>query len=305
MTEPKCPIRSPALRVRALIVFEVIRATMVLAIMGWWGWLLVEQAERIAELTNSPVAHETRTMIAWEAVSVFGLVVISTLLSLGFYMRDLRRSRALQAFFAAMAHELRTPLASIRLQAESIASKLKSKSPYVCRLIADTSRLEAQVERGLELARAESGKPLAVSPISLDESWKRALALFPAENLKQLKITKTPLANALGDAHVVQVIFRNLIENALGHSGKKSVAIFVHTVVKDGQTVFIFRDNGKGFQGDSRRLGKLFFKAQNSKGTGIGLYLVRSLMRAQGGSAKFDGIKGFSATLSFRSADHA
>lgn len=292
MPDKKCPIHNPLNRTRALIAFEILRATVILAIMGWWGWLLVHQAD-----------EKTRNMVFWEAVCVFALVGISTGFSLWFYVRDLRRSRGLQSFFAAMAHELRTPLASIRLQAEGLAAKMKSASPYITRLISDTSRLEAQVERGLELARAESGKALTLSAISLDEAWERALSLFTKDERKRLTIMRSPLKSVWADAHAVQVIFRNLIENALIHSEKDTVTVTVHTATDGERVTLLFKDNGKGAKSD--RLGKLFHKGPRSKGTGIGLYLIRALMRQQGGSAAFSGTKGFTASLQFKGADHA
>lgn len=291
MPEPRCPIHNPVNRVRLLIAFEVLRAVMILAIMGWWCWLLIQGA-----------GPEKRSMLVWESVSLFVLVMVSTGFSLWFYVRDLKRSRALQSFFAAMAHELRTPLASIRLQAESLAAKVKA-SPYINRLIADTSRLEAQVERGLELARAETDKALSLFPLSLEEAWQRALALFTKAEQKQLKITLAPLASVMADPMALQVIFRNLIENALTHSGKKTPAIFLHTVEKEGMVTLIYKDNGRGAKG--QKLGQLFQKGRASKGTGIGLYLIRSLMKRQGGSAAFSGHSGFTATLRFKGAPDA
>lgn len=294
MSEPRCPIHNPVNRTRALIAFEIIRAVLVLAIVGWWGWLLVASGD-----------EQTRHMLFWEAVTLCALIGISTALSLWFYVRDLRRSRSLQSFFAAMAHELRTPLSSIRLQAESLKAKTKSPSPYIGRLIEDTSRLEAQVERGLELARAESGRATALSPLSLADSWRQALSLFADTDRTRLRITREPDASVMADAQALQTIFRNLIENTLLHSGKKNPSITLETASGNGLVILTFRDNGGGTSDKQPQLGTLFAKGTKSKGTGLGLYLIRSLMRLQGGNARFDGRKGFTATLVFKEARDA
>ena len=237
-------------------------------------------------------------MIYGEATAMIVLVSLSTFLSLWFYLHDVRRTRELKSFFAAMAHELRTPLTSIRLGIEALSQKVKS--PLTTRLIADTSRLEAQIERGLELARVESGKMLPLTTVDLGESWKRALTLFSLAERKRLKITKGRFSTALGEEQCIQVILRNLIENALAHAGKKTVSIFIHAEAKEDEVILLFSDNGIGFDGDRKKLGQLFYKGEKSKGTGLGLHLIQSLMKAQGGRATFKGDDGFATTLKFR-----
>lgn len=294
----KCPIHNPERRVQLLVAFEILRAILVLAIIGWWGWLLIDKTYQIANLQGTIDAHAVKRMIFWEAITLFLLVLLSTVFSLWYYLRDIRRTRELKSFFAAMAHELRTPLTSIRLQAESLATKIKS--PITSRLIADTARLEAQVERGLELARVESGKALHLTDVDLKESWRRALALFSTSEQKRLKLTVGKFVKIRAEEQCVQVIFRNLIENTLRHAGTKVVGVFIHAEVEDDVVKFIFRDNGTGFKGDAQKLGQLFYKGALSNGTGLGLYLIRMLMKAQGGGARFHTNDGFGVTLEFR-----
>lgn len=294
----KCPINNPERRVQLLVVFEILRAVLVLGIVGWWGWLLIDKTEQIANLQGSVDAYAVKRMIFWESVTLFLLVLLSTVFSLWYYLRDIRRTRELKSFFAAMAHELRTPLTSIRLQAESLATKIKS--PITSRLIADTTRLEAQVERGLELARVESGKALHLTDVDLKESWRRALALFTTSEQKRLKMTIGKFAIVRAEEQCVQVILRNLIENTLRHAGSKIVNIFIHAEAENEYIRFTFRDDGSGFKGDTKKLGQLFYKGALSKGTGLGLYLIKMLMKAQGGSARFHANDGFAVTMLFR-----
>lgn len=294
----KCPIHNPQRRVQLLVAFEVLRAILILAIIGWWGILLVDKTNQIAYLQGTIDAQSVKRMIFWEAITLFLLVFISTVFSLWYYLRDIRRTKELKGFFAAMAHELRTPLTSIRLQAESLATKIKS--PITSRLIADTTRLEAQVERGLELSRLESGKALHLTNVDLRESWRRALALFSGAEQKRLKLTIGKFANVRAEEQCLQVILRNLIENTLRHAGTKIVSVFIHAEVSDDTVKFIFRDNGSGFKGDTRKLGQLFYKGARSQGTGLGLYLIKMLMKAQGGTARFHTNDGFGVTLEFR-----
>ena len=102
----------------------------------------------------------TQHMLHWESTTFFVLAVVSSAFLFWLYWLDMRRARSIQAFFASVTHELRTPLTSIRLQAESIAEQCdESQRQLVARLLEDTTRLEGQVERTLELARLEARRP--------------------------------------------------------------------------------------------------------------------------------------------------
>jgi signal transduction histidine kinase len=204
-------------------------------------------------------------------------------------VRDIRRNRALQGFYAAMAHELRTPLASIRLQAEGLSTQ--GESPYLSRLFEDTSRLEAQMERGLELARSESGKSLTLTKVDLAEIWQR---IPPVEGLS---VQGEVRGEVLADAHAVQVIFRNILENAATHGGANT--LMVSSEVAEESVAITFSDNGSGSAEPIKKLSRLFYKGKNSKGTGVGLYLLKSLMKQMNGRAEFASGQGFTVRLVF------
>ena len=113
-------------------------------------------------------------MLQWE--SGFFLVLLLTLSAalFWFYWRDMQRARGTQAFFAALTHELRTPLTSVRLQSEAIAAGEPTQE-LIERLLADTHRLESQIDKTLELARIEGGGALAEQAIRLDPWLDRVL----------------------------------------------------------------------------------------------------------------------------------
>ncbi len=216
-------------------------------------------------------------------------MTLSALISFWLCVRDIRRNRALQGFYAAMAHELRTPMASIRLQAEGLS--MQGESPYIERMLEDTSRLESQMERGLELARSESGKKLTLTVVNLAEIWQRIG--HPAALNMQGEIH----GKVLADPHAVQVIYRNIVENAVAHGNATTMKI--ETVVSEESVAVTFQDNGDGSAEPLKKLGRLFYKSAESKGTGVGLYLIKSLMKQMGGKAYFASGEGFSVRLVF------
>jgi signal transduction histidine kinase len=300
---PFCPIKNPVFRTRALILFEAVRLVLILAIIAWWGWLLVDKTRYIISLESELMLRDSSylperensvvlRMVYAEAATLIFLVLVSSLISFWLCVRDIRRNRALQLFFAASAHELRTSLASIRLQAEGVALT-QGDSPYLQRLCTDTMRLEAQMERGLELARHESGKPLAIRPISLNDSLERSVMLFPASLWEHLVISRQLDEDyqVLADNYALQIIFRNIIENAVTHGKASVLSITAIRSPEKPLLTLIFQDNGNQGTAENglsnKMLGTMFRKGKSSSGTGLGLYLIRSLMKQQGGKAEF------------------
>ena len=185
---------------RWLVTGASIWLLVLLALMGWWGWVVHQQSQKIVELQrvaglNDTVAeerwHATQRMLVWEGGTLLLLLTGLSIALVWLYLRDQRRTNSLRAFFASVTHELRTPLTSIRLQAESLADA-GNASPLVERLLEDTSRLEAQVEKTLELARLEGGGRLDLQPSpimpgcsarSRRRPWTVAMAveLWPAD----------------------------------------------------------------------------------------------------------------------------
>ncbi|RYG79595.1 ATP-binding protein, partial [bacterium] len=105
-----------------------------------------------------------------------------------------------------------------------------------------------------------------------------------------------------GDTAAVQLILRNLVENSVRHGEVARVRIQVQARRADGGTIEVaYRDDGRGYAGDTTALGRLFERGATSKGTGMGLYLVRVLMDRMGGSVAFGRAPqgGFEALLRF------
>jgi signal transduction histidine kinase len=203
-----------------------------------------------------------------------------------------------------MTHELRTPLTSIRLQAESIADGLQESSDQkdlVQRLLEDTQRLELQVERVLELARVEGGGPIFTQSIQIRPWLERVIRDWRSHQFKDVEVELNVRdVQISADQVAMQVILKNLLENSIRHSQQENVKINIQTDVSAEGVYLSFRDNGRGFHGNRKDLGKLFEKGENSSGAGVGLYLVQVLMRRMGGFARFSPVSsGFEVSLFF------
>ncbi|MGC4029470.1 MAG: HAMP domain-containing sensor histidine kinase [Steroidobacteraceae bacterium] len=303
----------PVRQSRRVAILAGVWLIIILVLGGWWATIVLRQSERIAELSLAvgiPQAEalseleRTQRMLQWE--SSFFLVLLMTLSGALFwyYRRDMRRARGTQAFFAALTHELRTPLTSVRLQSEAIAAGEPTQE-LIDRLLADTHRLESQIDKTLELARIEGGGTLAVQAIRFDPWLERTLRGIVASEGDEARLDVTlgaELPTVRGDTAALQLILRNLVENTLRHGNRVPAHITV-SAQRAGKGIELrYRDDGQGYDGDPAQLGRLFQRGIASRGTGVGLYLVRVLMDRMGGNVDFANAAGggFEATLRFQ-----
>lgn len=307
--------RQQARQSRLVAALAGIWLLLILLLGGWWATIVIRQARRVAELSIAiggseaqalQQLQETQRMLFWESSTFLLLLLTLSAALFWFYWRDMRRARGTQAFFAALTHELRTPLTSVRLQTEAIAEGEPSPE-LVERLLADTHRLESQIDKTLELARLEGGGSLAEQAIRLDPWLPRVLGTIVGTEGDDARLETTvepDLPPIAGDTAAVQMILRNLVENSVRHGDVAHVAIEVQAR-RNGDGVEVrYADNGRGFDGDPERLGRLFLRGDPSRGTGMGLYLVRVLMDRMGGRVTFGKAQGggFEARLSFKAS---
>lgn len=229
-------------------------------------------------------------MIRWEGLFFFLLLVLLGGSLFIMYFRDMRKSKGLQVFFSSLSHELKTPLASMRLQAEVIKDLIEDESHsheqlsnLTARLIEDTHKLESEFEKTLQLSRIEQGGPLTLSSISLERYLKHHKQKLKT---KSLELHLAPDADeVLADELALNVIFRNLFENTLRHN-TETERITITTLRRGDVVELLYDDHGKGFMGDPRKLGNLFYKFNSTKGSGLGLYLIKNLMEKMQGELR-------------------
>ena len=302
----------PVRQSRRIAILAGAWLTVILVLGGWWASVMLQQSRSIATLREEvgvPRAEalagleSTERMLLWEGGTFLVLLITLSGMLFWYYRRDMRRARGTQAFFAALTHELRTPLTSVRLQTEAIAAGEPTQE-LIERLLVDTHRLESQIDKTLELARIEGGGQLADQAIRLDQWLERALGGIVAtagDNILLDVSIEPDLPPVRGDTAALQLILRNLVENALRHGDREPMRIDVHAGRgRQGVEVRV-RDHGAGYAGDPAQLGHLFHRGDASRGTGVGLYLVRVLMERMHGSVAFanaDG-GGFAVTLAF------
>ncbi|MEO6079466.1 MAG: HAMP domain-containing sensor histidine kinase [Steroidobacteraceae bacterium] len=304
----------PVRQSRRVAILAGVWLTVILALGAWWAYFVLRQSETIAHLSQyAPVAAQAEAledaaraqhMLHWESPAFLVLLLTLSVALFWYYRRDMQRARGTQAFFAALTHELRTPLTSVRLQTEAIAAGEPTQE-LIDRLLSDTHRLESQIDKTLELARLEGGGSLAEQAIRLDAWLERVLQGIAAQEGEGAELRITVDANlppVHGDTAALQLILRNLLENSLRHGDRERVHVDVQASATGSGVTLHYRDDGRGFEGDPSKLGRLFLRGGSSRGTGVGLYLVRVLMDRMGGDVQFAHAEGggFAATLRFQ-----
>lgn len=270
---------------------------LVLALGVWWLYLLTVFARMMG-----PGQVGVLNMVKWEGTTFLVLIMAGATGLSVLYWRDLKKTRALQALFASLTHELKTPLASMRLQAEVIRDLIADETHdhaqltnLATRLIQDGVKLEHELDKGLQLSRVEQDGALTLTPVDLSRFIKKLAAKHG--------VTVDVVGDAVveADEMALTMVFRNLFENTLRHNPQyQRITVTMRSIETD--LVCVYDDGGKAFAGDRQKLGALFYKHDSLKGTGIGLYLVHQLMRAQKGRLTFSPDGPLTFTLTFQRA---
>jgi signal transduction histidine kinase len=263
---------------------------MLLGLGSWWLYLVFKLHTTLSELNLPQLGSPSRflNMMKWEGSFFFIFLILLGASLLYMYFRDMRKTKALQSFFSSLTHELKTPLASMRLQVEVIKDLIEDEthsheqlSSLAGRLVQDTTKLESELDKSLQLSRIEEDGNLTLVPISLERYLKRHQQKISSEIILDLEVTEEAKA-ILADELALNVIFRNLFENTRRHN-PESKKVFISASRNGSLVELIYNDSGKKFPGNYLRLGELFYKFNSTKGTGVGLYLIKNLMRKMNG----------------------
>jgi len=229
-------------------------------------------------------------------VVFFLLIITGIILNTIFLVREIRRNEQHDAFLNAVTHELKTPIASIRLYLETLRTRdvdETRKQQFYDVMLADSDRLLGTVEQVLQASRArDKGQPTNRAEVDLGEWLAETIGIVRTRyNLEDATIRFAPPADKIsvfGDRADLQTVFSNLLDNAIKYSMEEPrVSVKLKT---SGRTAEVYiKDNGKGLErAELKRIFKRFYRVPNdspsaAKGTGLGLSIVRSLIEKHGG----------------------
>jgi signal transduction histidine kinase len=209
-------------------------------------------------------------------------------------------------FLALVSHQFKTPLASLQLSLETMS--LRSLAPeqsraLIERMLADLARMETMVSQILDSVRLSRGRvSLKREPVLLAAVVARVVAHFQERAARDHIRIETELADGLtvlADPLAVDVVVRNLIENALAAVAPVGGGRVVVSARRAGTEIQLaVRDSGIGFRpADEARLFEKFSRLNPGAGSGyygsgLGLFIVKRLMQLLGGrvSAHSEGV---------------
>jgi signal transduction histidine kinase len=230
----------------------------------------------------------------------FGLIITGLILNTIFLLREIRRNEQHDAFLNAVTHELKTPIASIKLYLETLRSReldpQKQKEFYDI-MLSDTNRLMGTVDQVLQASRTKekhrSMNPSEFELVGLIEETVETVRTRNNLGEGAIRITEpSETIKIVGDRTELQTAFTNLLENAVRYSdGDPKISIRVKNTTPNRAEVFI-RDSGIGIApGDLKRVFKRFYRVPNpttqaKKGTGLGLSIVKAIVEKHGGKIR-------------------
>jgi len=244
-------------------------------------------------------------------------IIAGVVLNTIFLVREIRRNEQHDSFINAVTHELKTPIASIRLYLQTLQKRdvqEEQRHEFYRSMLQDTDRLMNTVEQVLKAGAAAQKKargrrlPLEFNVLVREcMETARTRHHLDANALEYREfLNNDNSASMIGDPEELRTAVSNLLDNAVKYS-PDGINISVELEVTDDERLVLrVRDHGVGIaQHELKRIFKRFYRVtQRSlsqvKGTGLGLFIVRSVARKHKGKvyAESDGVgKGTTVTL--------
>ncbi|MBZ0198283.1 MAG: HAMP domain-containing histidine kinase [Ignavibacteriaceae bacterium] len=283
----------------AHITIFVIAQLFWLCLLGLWIYWYVSNY-----IIFEKVGDQLSPQILYDGKNVFALVggivlLVAISFSMSFIFRQLnvqlKMTRLYDNFISTVTHELKSPLSSIQLYLETLSSRdvsLQRRDEFYKLMMKDASRLKKLINSILEISALEQ-KRLDHNYVVCDtDKTLRKLLLTSVEqfniNPNRFSISGSLSSLSLMDKTAMGIVFDNLFDNAIKYTNG-SVNIEVSLKQLDKKIIVEFKDNGIGIiQNELKKIFNKFYRVadKNSptvKGTGLGLYWVREIIKSHGG----------------------
>jgi signal transduction histidine kinase len=238
-----------------------------------------------------------------ELVSLLGRLVATAVQNIRAYeaerqtVDELRRLSALRADFVSLvSHELRSPMAAVIGAARTLQDRWRSLSPeqreaFLALIADETNRLAALIGDVLDTSRIEAGTfSYSFTDVDLGRLVEDAVssASIGQDEVRVRANVAGPVPPVRGDRERLRQIVTNLIDNAIKYSpGGDEVEVTVRSA--NGSVRVVVSDHGPGIPRDQQRLifekfGRAEVPGSSKPGTGLGLFIARSIAEAHGGT---------------------
>ena len=278
-------MRVRARRRKSIVFFITLGVCLVvLTIALSFGWIILNLTELALLILG----------IIFFIVLIFGVVLNTT-----FLIREIRRNEQHDAFINAVTHELKTPIASIRLYLETLKTRdvdEEQRREFYNIMLADSDRLLLTVEQVLRASRTGlKRRQFSTSVINISEMVQECLELTRLRyglNETALIYRESPQAHSArvsGDIDELRSAFSNLLDNAVKYSDDQVQVSVLVSALDDKRVAVRVTDKGIGIpSAQLKRIFKRFYRVPGRfmarvKGTGLGLFIVHSVVQKHGG----------------------
>jgi signal transduction histidine kinase len=270
-------------RSKAIAFFVVLGVCLVmLAIALNVSWIILNWREEV---------------MLFLGVILFAVLIAGLIVNTSFLVREIRRNEQHDSFINAVTHELKTPIASIRLYLQTLESRDVDESrrrEFYRLMLDDTDRLLGTVEQVLKAGQAGHKKQRERVTVDFAQLVRECVDVARASHQLQpeaLRLEQLPEAEptVLADSEELRTAVSNVLDNAVKYSnGRVDVSVSVETPDEKHVTLRV-QDQGVGIAPHNlKRIFKRFYRVPNRllsnvKGTGLGLFIVRAIARKHGG----------------------
>lgn len=266
-------------------------ALYVLLQLIWWGYQLIQINAKLIMTSTSDLDSQYNQirskvwMVAGEGIVFFILLAIGFRHIKRTVSRELEMARKEKNFLLSVTHELKTPIAAVKLFLETLQTRSLSdekKTEIVQLSIQETKRLQSLTENILLAARLDNRTDgMTNGSVNLSECVRHEIKRFQSLTSNTIDSAIEDAVFMEGDEQMISVLVANLIDNALKYGGGEKVEVELKSDTT--HALLSVRDSGSGIpEGEERRIFEKFYRMGNeetrtSKGTGLGLFIVKSV----------------------------
>lgn len=281
------------------ILIFVIAQLVWLSLLGIWIYWYVRNYlvfEKVGEEVSPQLIYDVQNALPF-VLGLILLIGLSFITSLIFRHLNvqLKITRLYDNFIGNVTHELKSPLSSIQLYLETLKHRnvpLEKQKEFIELMMKDAGRLQGLINSILEISAHEKKKLLDEYQVYNADNFIKTVIEESLERFRvgkeNYKISGVAECNILAGRDALRIVFDNLVDNAVKYSIKQPI-IDVQLSCNTGKIIIQFADNAIGIAADEQK--KIFNKfyriynkeIPNVKGTGLGLYRVREIIKAHNG----------------------